>query len=182
MLDIYRNIENKLLYLTAETSVELCRYYRERLSNDSSPTVNFNIYQDIPANHESSSLYSRSNIVKAFDILTRINLYRKLGMQHPQGYNVLISEEKLNSLFCSLKVVAEYQYGTKIPDNVCRKQLVFLGEPHNSATFDTWMYSILKQNTKQFCHVQNALSSIPDSSFRRIRCPKTQNFEARCRF
>lgn len=28
MLDIYRNIENKLLYLTAETSVELCRYYR----------------------------------------------------------------------------------------------------------------------------------------------------------
>ena len=107
------------------------------------------------------TLFQASNIVKAYNELTDLSLYRELGQLQisvSKGLKVNFARNKMRSLLCSLQSMAEYN-GIVIPESVCRKQLLLSNRIPSATMFGNWMLAILRHSKHQLCKVKNLLSN-----------------------
>ena len=127
------------------------------------------------------TLFQASNIVKAYNKLTDISLYRELGHLQTsvsEGLKVNFARNKMRSLLCRLQILAEYN-GIVIPESVCRKQLLLSNRIPSATMFGNWMLAILRHSKHQLCKVKNLLSTDIDG-IQYEQCVQSHASERNC--
>lgn len=102
-----------------------------------------------------------SNIVAAYNNLTTIAMYYKLGnlrRETTDGLMLSSIEHHIQSILCGLHSDARTN-SIFIPRSACYKSMTIpRGLPSNRAEFARWAFSILRQSRLDFCNVFNALA------------------------